>query len=562
MFFVVTFIFFILFIRLFFIQVIDGKKLQIRASDQWTRDLPVSAKRGLILDRTGEVLADTKTMFTVYLRAKNVENPEFVARNISEILDLDYEETLVKCKNKGVSEITLKRKVEKEKVNEIIKRDLKGVYFSEDIMRVYPYGDMLSGVLGYNSIDNVGQCGIEKYYDKYLKGIDGKKLTESDIKGIEIEGSTGYYIPAIDGLNVELTIDMEIQKIAENVMKTAYLTHNPLATRCIVMNPQTAEILAMVNYPSLDLNNLPRDDVSSLLSLSKNPLISNIYEPGSTFKILTAGANMQEYKNGNKNAYSSTHIFGGGRTRVIDGQTIKCWSNHANGKHSNQTIKEALNNSCNPIFVDMAMSLGVETFYKYLNKFGYGKATGIDAIGEEIGMVINKNMVKNCDLARIGFGQTIAVTPIQLITATAAAVNGGKLMQPYLVKSIYSNDDIIAEKMYPTMKNRTLDEDISRELASYLEGVVQDGSGKHCYIPGYRVGGKTGTAQKYENGHIASGKYISSFVGFFPSHKPEYIALIIIDEPVGQHYGSTVAAPYARSIFEQIIALKNIKPFM
>lgn len=561
MFFVIAFIFFILFVRLLYIQVIQSKKLQMIASDQWTRDLPVTAKRGLILDRNNEVLADTKTMYTVYLRAKNVDDPEYVATNISKILELDYEATLKKCKNKSVSEITLKRKVSKEKVSEIINKDLKGVYFSEDILRVYPYEDMLATVLGYTSIDNNGQCGVEKVYNDFLKGIDGKKLTESDIRGVEIENSKGKYVSSIDGLNVKLTIDMGIQQIAENVIKSAYLTHTPKAARCIVMKPNTGEILAMVNLPSLDLNNLPRQDVNKLLALSKNELISSNYEPGSTFKIVTAAINMQEYKNGNKNAFSPEHIFNNGRTRTIDGQRIKCWSNHENGKHSNQKLSDALNNSCNPIFVDIAMSIGKDTFYSYLDKFGYGKVTGIDAIGEGKGILLNREKVKNCDLARIGFGQTIAVTPIQLICATASCINGGKLIKPYFLDSIYSKDNMLVSKNYPDIKDKVIDEDISKTLASYLEGVVREGSGKHAYIANYFVGGKTGTAQKYENGHIAQGKYISSFVGFFPSLKPEYIALVILDEPVGQHYGSIVAAPYAKKIFEEIIDLKNIKPF-
>lgn len=560
LFIVIAFIFFILIVRLGVVQISNGKDLQMKAVDQWTRDLPVTPKRGLIVDRNGEILADSQTTYIVYLRAKNVTEPEKVAKLLSDVLGLDYTETLKKANNKGVSEITLKRKVTKEQITKLIEGDVKGIYYSEDILRTYPNNEILAQVLGYNSIDNVGQCGIEQYYDKILRGIPGQKLTESDIRGVEIDGSVGYYMPPTDGLNLQLTIDLKIQKITENVMQQAYLANKPLAARALVMDAQTGEILSMANVPSVDLNNLDRNDLDTLMKLSKNPLLTDIYEPGSTFKILTAAATMQEYANGNTNAFSPSHIFSSGQFRMVDGQRIKCWSNHANGKHTNQTIQEALNNSCNPCFVDMALALGTETFYDYLDKFGYGKQTGIDAIGERTGMLLKESSVKNCDLARIGFGQTIAVTPLQLVAATASAVNGGKLMQPYLAKKIYSNDGYVAEKFEPIMKNRTIDESVSRQLASYLEGVVRDGSGKHAYIPGYKVGGKTGTAQKYVDGHIAQGKYISSFVGFFPSNAPKYIALVVIDEPQGQSYGSIVAAPCAKQIFEQIIQLKNIPP--
>ena len=244
----------------------------------------------------------------------------------------------------------------------------------------------------------------------------------------------------------------------------------------------------------------------------------------------------------------------------MDGQRVKCWSDHANGKHSNETLADALNNSCNPVFVDIALALGKEKMYEYIEKFNYGSVTGVDFSGEAQGMVLPASAIQNVDLARIGFGQTIAVTALQLAAATSAAINGGYYYTPYFVSELYTSDHLVAEIRNPKLKNRVISEKASELLREMLEAVVRDGGGKQAYIEGYRVGGKTGTAQKYEDGHIAQGKYVSSFVGFFPANDPQYLALIVIDEPVGQYYGSTVAAPYGREIFEKIIQAKNIKP--
>lgn len=554
-----TFVFFILFARLFMLQIISGNSLQARAVDQWTRDLPIIPKRGDILDTNGKVLASSETAYTVYVRAKSVTDAEYVAKNLSGLLQLDYASVYEKVSDKGVSEVTLKRQVDAEIVDKIRNFNFNGVYVASEPSRVYTYGNFLSQVLGYVSVDNVGQSGIEAYYDKYLKGIKGEILTQSDLIGIELKDKATIYKPGIDGLDVVLTIDEVIQSVVEDVLQLIMHMHKPKSAKTIVMDAQTGEILAMGIAPGLDLNNLPRDDMQLLLNNSRNTLLTDIYEPGSTFKIVTAAANLQEYKNGNKKAFSDTHVFGSANYRVIDGSKISCWTSHKNGKHANQKLSDALNNSCNPIFTDIALSLGKSTFYKYLDSFGLGKTTGIDFSGEQAGILVPQTSVTNGDLARIGFGQSIAVTPLQLITAVCCAVNGGNLMQPYLVKEIKSGDTLAA-RFTPTVKNRAISQQVSEQLALMLEGVVTNGSGKQAYIEGYRVGGKTGTAQKFENGSIAEGKYVSSFVGFFPANKPKYAAIVIVDEPEGQHYGSTVAAPYAKIIFQQIINYKNLKP--
>ena len=557
----IAFLFLLIFSRFFYIQVIWSDELKNLASDQWTREIPVVAERGSITDRNGTVLAGNVTSYSVFARPNAVSDKPYAAEVLSSIFSLDKDAFLTKLTTTAVSELTVAKHVDKSLVEALEKFDLAGVYYARDNTRTYPYADLLCQVLGFTSTDNSGLTGLEKYYDKYLAGRSGKVLYETDLVGKELEKGTMYYVPATDGLNVKTTIDYEIQAIAESAMADAFETYSPASAQCIVLDPSTFEVLAMVNYPGYDLNDVPRDDNDLLNALSRNNLVSDIYEPGSTFKIVTAAINVEENLRGNANAFSLKHVFNSSRTRTVDGTTIKCWSNHANGKHSNQTLAEALNNSCNPCFVDIALSIGTETFYDYLEKFNFGKSTGLDFSGEAQGMLLTESAVRDCDLARIGFGQTIAVSALQLACAGAAAVNGGYYYQPSLVKEISSEDNNIREVFSPVLKNRTVSEEASRITASLLEGVVANGSGNKAYIEGYRVGGKTGTAQKYENGVIASGKYVSSFLGFFPADDPQYLALIIVDEPQGAYYGSVGAAPYAKTIFQGIIDVKGLSPF-
>ena len=554
----VTFIFLSILARLFYIQVVWGKELQIKAVDQWTRELPLTAKRGVITDRNGVVLAGNEQSYAVYVRARSVVDAKTVSSVLSELLEVDGEELYSKIIKSSSSVITVKRRVDKKIVDKLREHTLSGVYFSPDYTRIYPYANSLSQVLGYTSFDGNGLTGLEKVCDEYLMGYDGEILYEADLVGKDLDGKTARYVPATDGLNVKLTIDYEVQSICDAVMQKAYEDYTPKSASALVLNPQNGQILAISQFPNYDLNNLPRDDIEVLNSLGRCSLIVDSYEPGSTFKVLTAAANIEEYLKGNPNAFSPDYVFNSSRFRYVDGKKIKCWSNHDNGKHSNENLAMALNNSCNPCFVDIALSLGKEKMYEYVNAFGYGKCTGVDFSGEAIGMVVPENSVKNGDLARISFGQTIAVTPIQLAMATAAAVNGGVYYQPYFVKEISDKYGKIAEVVQDKCLRRVISEEASTILAGYLEGVVEKGSGKQAYIEGYRVGGKTGTAQKYENGVISQGKYVMSFVGFFPANKPEYLALVIVDEPVGGQYGSTVAAPLVKEIFQGIINCKNI----
>ena len=534
--------------------------MNYRAMDQWTREIPIVAERGKVVDRNGIILADNDTAYTVFARSNAVKDPQKTAVALSGVLGVEETKLYEKLTKKKASEVTLVKKVDKSVVEKLSNLALDGVYYSRDNVRFYPKNDALCQVLGFTSVDNLGTTGVEKYYDEFLSGKKGELLYETDLVGIEIKNSVATYLPAENGYNVQLTIDYGIQEIAESALEKVSAQYSPVSAECIVLDVNNFEVLALANYPSYDLNNVPRNDAELLNALTRNHLVCDIYEPGSTFKIVTSAINIEEYMRGNKKAFAPNYIFNSSRTRAVDGTTVKCWSNHANGKHSNQTLAEALNNSCNPCFTDIALSVGKETFYDYLSAFGFGKKTGIDYSGEAYGLLMPKSAVRGCDLARIGFGQTIAVSGLQLACATASAVNGGYYYTPHLVKKIYAEDGYVLRETEKKLQARTISEEASKMLAKMLQGVVQEGSGKKAYLDGFSVGGKTGTAQKFENGHIAAGKYVSSFVGFFPADKPQYLALVIVDEPQGAYYGSVVAAPCAREVFEGIISLKNIQP--
>lgn len=557
----IAFIFCIIIARLFYVQIVQGENLKFKACDQWNREIPVVASRGIISDRNGTILAGNRTTYSVFLRPNAVKEKQYAATVLSGIFGLDANSVLKKIEGNKVSEVTVARQVSREKIEKLVSCDLAGVYYSRDNTRQYTYGDALCQVLGFTSSDGFGLSGVEKFYDNILAGTNGEITYSTDIVGIETENPAVIYREATDGSEIRLTIDMDIQLAAEDAMKNVYASSGAKSVSCIVLNPQDFGILALANYPSYDLNEVPRDEPDILNSYSRNVVVSDIYEPGSTFKVVTAAANLEEYLSGNKKAFSPSYVFNGSRTRTVDGTKIKCWSDHSNGKHSNQTLSAALNNSCNPCFTDIALSLGSDTFYNYLSAFGFGNVTGVDFGGEALGMLVPQTAVRDCDLARIGFGQTIAVTGIQLACAVAAAVNGGNYYVPHFLDGVLGSDGKVISDYEPILKNKVISEKASSMLAEMLEGVVKEGSGKKAYIEGYRVGGKTGTAQKFEDGHLSQGKYVSSFCGFFPANNPQYLALIIVNEPQGTYYGSAVAAPVAKEIFEDIIKIKNIQRY-
>ncbi|MCD7728648.1 MAG: hypothetical protein LUI60_01875, partial [Clostridia bacterium] len=481
----IAFIFCVIFARFFYLQVVYGATLVIKATDQWNREIPVIAVRGTITDANGSVLAGNINTYSVFVRPNAVTNAEYAAIVLAGIFGLEITDVKSKLIKKGVSEITLAKHVSEEQIRQLITYDIDGVYYARDNTRTYTYGDVLCQVLGFTSSDGNGISGLEKYYNSLLAGSDGEILYATDIVGIETENNAIVYSPAADGASIALTVDIDIQLAAEQALKEVYLSSGAKSVSCVVLDPQNFDVLAMVNYPSYDLNDVPRDDTETLNELSRNAVVCDIYEPGSTFKVITAAADIEEYLQGNANAFSTSHIFSSSRTRTVDGTTIKCWSDHSNGKHSNQTLADALNNSCNPCFTDIALSLGSKTFYKYLTAFGFGNVTGIDFSGEAVGMLLNESAVRDCDLARIGFGQSVAVTQIQLACAVAAAVNGGNYYVPRLVKSITdaNGNTTLTDTV---LKNKVISGEASSILAEMLEGVVTEGSGKKAYIKGYK----------------------------------------------------------------------------
>lgn len=537
--------------RLLYIQVFNGAYLQTKALDQWTRDLPLAAERGIVYDSNGSALAISYTTYTIYTRAREISDKHSVASLLSSKLGLDYMIVLEKISNVCVSEVLIKMQVEKEIAMQIFYAGHNGIYLTESISRYYPYGDLLTQILGFTTIDNIGQAGIEAYYNELLAGIAGCSQTQSDLLGQELYNSLTNYIPSSPGLNLNLTIDANIQLLVEKTIEKLMIEQLAKSASCVVMNPKTGEIIALSTKPSFDLNNVPRDDIETMLQHLKAQAIVDIYEPGSTFKILTMAAALDAGV-----AHLTDTFYCPGFT-YVDGQKIKCWKSTG---HGSENLTDGLCNSCNVVFTELALRLGVERFYNYFQAFGLGQKTGIDFLGEASGLLITKEDVKNVDLARMGFGQSIAVTPLQLITAICACVNGGYLLEPYMVKSITSQDgEIISENQKNVIK-QVISKETSEIINSMLEQVVSK-AGLYTFIEGYEVGGKTGTSQKYENGIIAQGKYYSSFVGTFPTSNPEYVILIVVDEPgTGAYYGSVVASPYAKEILSGIFEYKNIPP--
>lgn len=547
----VTFIFSILVCRLFFVQVIDAESLVKKAESQWVRDLPLASRRGTIYDRNGVALAVSYTTYDIYVRAISVKDASSVTKALVGVLDLDYDTTYQKVTNRMVSESLIKLQVGDEEVTRLKEKKLEGIYYSENNKRYYPYGDFLSQVLGYTTIDNVGQSGLELYYNKYLKGIDGYQYKQTSIKGEELLNTLDSFVPSISGNNLYLTIDYNIQKFAEEACLEIMENEKPKSATIIVMNPNTGEILANTSKPSLDLNKLPRDNMDLLNQNSRNLSVVDVYEPGSTFKVLTTAMALEEGL-----THENDRFYDPGY-RIVDGQKIKCW--RLTG-HGSQSMTEGLCNSCNSVFVDLALRLGEDKLYSYFEKFGFGNILGVDFPGESGGIIMNKETAQKVDLARMGFGQAIAVTPLQLINGICCVVNGGSLYEPYYAKKITNSNGITLLENSKTEITRVVSEKTSETIRGMFEEVIKKANGVNAFIPGFRVAGKTGTSQKYEDGKI-NGKYVASFVGGFPADKPEYMCLVVVDEPgSGAYYGSIVATPYAKKVFEKIIDYKNLTP--
>ncbi len=554
-------LFFVLGARLFQLQILQAEELQLRAQAQWTSESTIQPTRGRIYDRNGAVLAQSATAYTLSVSPRQVQDVQLLARVIAPVIDGDVAAIEKKASDKSRGGVTLKRQLSREAAQEIkslMAQDaesgasvLDGLYLEEESKRYYPMGDLACQVIGLTTIDGVGQAGLEQSLDSYLSGKAGRVLEEIDGKGRELSYSASEYIAAVEGGSVALTIDASIQSFAEKAAREALSVNNARAVRVVVMQPQTGEILAMVNKPDYDLNDPPRDDVSLLTSLMRNRCITDAYEPGSTFKILTAAAAL------NSALVSPGEGFYCAGSVVVEGGRIKCWGD----PHGAESFAEALQNSCNPVFVEMGLRLGVEKFYDYMKAFGLGSATGVDMRGEAQGILIPEKNCKRVDIARIGFGQSVAVTPIQLLTACSAVVNGGRLLKPYIVKEIRDGGGEILQQGSTTVRGNPISEGTSAVMRQLLEGVVAEGGGRNAAIPGYRIGGKTGTAQLYVDGVVSSDKHIGSFLGFAPIDDPRIAVLVIVEEAdVAVDFGSVTAAPYARDILEQSLMYLGIAP--
>lgn len=549
--FAISLLFFALVVRLFWVQVINSVDMQNLALNQWTRDLPLTAERGKIYDNNGATLAVSISSYDLYARGREIKDATRVADYISKKLSISYDKVYEKISYKNVSEVLIKLQIDTKTAKDILLQDFSGIFLTESIERYYPYGDLLTQILGFTTIDNIGQAGVEAYFNDILTGQNGKYIVQSDLQGKEIENSLRTYIEGSAGDNIYLTINVGIQLILEKVLNQIYEEQKAKSVSAIIMNAKTGEVVASSSKPSFDLNNLPRDNVQTMMEQVKNKLVVDVYEPGSTFKILTMSSALEENKtNINDHFYCSGY-------RIVDGQKIKCWKTIG---HGSQDLTTGMVNSCNCVFMDLASRLGTQTFYSYLKNFGIGTKTGIEVSGESSGILMKQSSVKNVDLARIGFGQAIAVTPLQLITAVCSAVNGGNLYTPTIIKKTTSSYGTTKTFSEPIVKTQTVSKQTSQIINQMLRKVVNK-TGDFTFVEGYDVGGKTGTAQKYENGTIARGKYISSFIGTYPANDPEYVLLFLVDEPgAGAYYGSVVAAPYAKIIFSEIFNYLGIKP--
>ena len=543
------FIFIIL--RVFYIQMVDYKKLNKYASDLWSRNLPIEANRGKILDRNGEVLADNLTTTSLVLIPNQIKNKREATKDLSNILGISYKNMKKHVyKNTSIERVHPEgRRLSFDVADKISNLDYDGVYLVKESKRNYPNKNILSHTLGYVGIDNQGLSGLELEYNKYLTGKSGAIKYFSDAKGNKLNLSDIYVEPQ-DGLNINLTIDINIQRSIERELNNVVDMFKPEMALAIVMDPNTGEILGMASRPDYDPNNYQK---FSKKTLSRNLPIWASYEPGSTFKVITTSAAVEEKV---VNLFKDKFYDSGSVN--VDGSILKCWKA---GGHGEQTFLQVLQNSCNPGFVKMGQLLGKERLFKYIERFGFGDKTGIDLNGEGQGIIFKFNQVGNVELATSAFGQGVSVTPIQQVSAVSAVVNGGYLNRPFIVKSISEKESNSIIKEYKKKKLRKVISKRTSSIMRYgLESVVAKGGGKSAYIEGYRIGGKTGTAQKVKDGKYLDNNYIMSFMAVVPSNNPKAVLYLAIDNPKDTAMlSSYTTTPIARRILLDIIEALHIK---
>lgn len=552
----------VLSIRVGYIMLFKAEEYQNMAYEQQTRDRLIAPKRGSILDRNGNGIAVTESVSAVSVIHAQIENEEETAKALSEILELDYEDVLEDVKE-NVALKRIKSKVDNETAAEIRELNLPGVMIDEDVERTYPYYTLAASVIGFVGKDNQGIIGLESKYEEYLKGEPGKIMTLTDSRGRRVSDAEERVEP-INGENLVTSIDVVIQQYAEQEIAAAVEAKNAKSGVIIVMNPQNGEIYAMANYPTFDLNEpftindeelaaiwdtfTAEEQNEYLNQMWRNKAINDTYEPGSTFKIVTASTGLEE------GVITPESTFNCTGSMVVGGRTIKCWRYPRT--HGTQTFAEGVRNSCNPVFMAVAERIGADTFYDYMIKFGFAEKTGIDLNGEAVGILHKKEDIGPVELATMSFGQTFQITPIQLLRAAAAVVNGGKLITPHFaIKTVDDNGFTVNNFEWPEGE-RVISEETSATMREILESVVAEGTGNKAQVEGYRIGGKTATSQKLPRG---SGKYIASFMSFAPADDPQVMALVLIDEPEGVYYGGTVAGPVMRDLLTNILPYLNIE---
>ena len=562
--------------RLFFLMLYKADYYSQMAEELHRRERSIKAPRGRILDRNGTVIADNRTVCTISVIHNQVKDPETVIRVLSEELGLPEAEVRKKTEKRSSREV-IKSNVEKTRGDAIREMRLEGVKVDEDYKRYYPYGRLASKALGFTGGDNQGIIGLEVQYEKYLKGTDGKILTLTDAAGIELENEAEDRIEPEAGRDLQASLDVNIQMYAEQAAYQTMQKKNANRVSIIVMNPKNGEIYAMVNAPEFSLNepfelvtdgkseaSETEEDISwknevqshaasaqnkqALLNqMWRNPCLNDTYEPGSTFKIVTAAAGLEA------GVVNLTDQFSCPGFRIVEDRKIRC---HKVGGHGGETFLQGMMNSCNPVLIDVGQRLGPERYYQYFKQFGLLGKTGIDLPGEAGTIMHQPDQIGPVELATVSFGQSFQITPIQLITTASSLINGGTRITPHIgIRAVRADGQAVHVFAYPK-EERILSEQTSETLRYILEQVVAEGSGKNARIEGYRIGGKTATSEKLPRSRK---KYISSFLGFAPADDPQVIALITIDEPEGIYYGGTIAAPVIRDLFEVILPYLGVE---
>jgi stage V sporulation protein D (sporulation-specific penicillin-binding protein) len=550
-------------VRLGYLMVFKSEDYAARAQELHERERAIKAERGSIYDRSGVEIATNKPVCTISVIHSQITDSERVISVLSELLGLSEEK--VRKRVEKVSSIErIKSNVDKEIADKVREYDLDGVMVDEDYKRFYPYESLASKVIGFTGSDNQGIIGLEVKYDQFLKGIDGTILTLTTAYGHEIENAAEDRIEPQPGNDLYISLDVNIQQYAEQAAKKVMESKNANNVKLILMNPQNGEIYAMVNVPEFNLNDpytlideiavdyegqtLSQEKMNELLNgMWRNACISDTYEPGSAFKIVTATAALEE-----KVVKYTDTFFCPGYKKVED-RIIRC---HKAGGHGSQTFVDGIKNSCNPVFMEIGARVGVEKMYTYYDRLGLFNKTGIDLPGEANSIMHKIENIGAVELATMSFGQSFQITPLQLLTAGSAIVNGGKLVTPHLGVEIRSGDGSTIRSLDYETTSGAVSKETSEQMKELLEAVVSDGTGKRAYLPGFRIGGKTATSEKLPR---RTGKYISSFIGFAPANDPQVIALILIDEPTGIYYGGTIAAPVIAELFDNILPYLGIE---